>query len=45
MTFVLDHHVAHWTIAASARIGQVYGGFATLLSPTDYPPRGGNRSR
>ncbi len=35
--FVLDHHVAHWTIAASARIGQVYADFVNQLYTADIP--------
>ncbi len=35
--FVLDYHVAHWTIAASARIGQVFADFVNQLYTADIP--------
>jgi tetratricopeptide (TPR) repeat protein len=35
--FVLDYHVAHWTIAASARIGQVYADFVNQLYTAEIP--------
>ncbi len=35
--FVLDHKVAHWTIAASARIGQVYANFVDQLYTAEIP--------
>jgi tetratricopeptide (TPR) repeat protein len=34
---VLDYHVAHWTIAASARIGQVFADFVNQLYTADIP--------
>ncbi len=35
--FVLDYKVAHWTIAASARIGQVYADFVNQLYTAEIP--------
>jgi len=35
--FVLDYHVAHWTIAASARIGQVFADFVNQLYTAEIP--------
>jgi tetratricopeptide (TPR) repeat protein len=35
--FVLDYHVAHWTIAGSARIGQVFADFVNQLYTADIP--------
>ncbi len=34
---VLDFHVAHWTIAASARIGQVFADFVNQLYTAEIP--------
>ncbi len=35
--FVLDYHVAHWTIAGSARIGQVFADFVNQLYTAEIP--------
>jgi len=35
--YVLDYHVAHWTIAASARIGQVFADFVNQLYTAEIP--------
>ncbi len=35
--FVLEYKVAHWTIAASARIGQVYADFVNQLYTAEIP--------
>jgi tetratricopeptide (TPR) repeat protein len=35
--YVLDYHVAHWTIAASARIGQVFADFVNQLYTATIP--------
>jgi tetratricopeptide (TPR) repeat protein len=35
--FVLEYHVAHWTIAASARIGQVFADFVNQLYTAEIP--------
>ena len=35
--FVLDYKVAHWTIAASARIGQVFADFVNQLYTAEIP--------
>ncbi len=35
--FVLDYHVANWTIAASARIGQVFADFVNQLYTAEIP--------
>ena len=35
--FVLDYHVAHWTIAASARIGQIFADFVNQLYTAEIP--------
>ncbi|MBN2573457.1 MAG: tetratricopeptide repeat protein [Deltaproteobacteria bacterium] len=49
--FVLEYHVAHWTIAASARIGQVFADFVNQLYTAEIPKdlevqdKWGNRPR
>jgi tetratricopeptide (TPR) repeat protein len=35
--FVLDYHVAHWTIAGSARIGQIFADFVNQLYTAEIP--------
>ena len=35
--YVLEYHVAHWTIAASARIGQVFADFVNQLYTAEIP--------